>query len=75
MVLDHVAHGAGLLVVSRASFDTQLLRHGDLNALDMVAIPERLEEGVREAEDEQVLHRLLAEVVVDAVDLRLVEYL
>src|SRR5215207_9912337 len=39
----------------------------------MVAVPQRLEHRVGEAEDEQVLHRLLAEVVVDAVDLLLVE--
>ena len=73
VILDDVAHRARLLVVRRASFDAQLLRHRDLHALDVIAIPQRLEHGVREAEDEQVLHRLLAEIVVDAVDLRLVE--
>jgi hypothetical protein len=41
--------------------------------VDVVAVPERLEDGVGEAEDQQVLHRLLAQVVVDAVDLLLVE--
>ena len=37
------------------------------------AVPDRLEERVGEAEVEQVLHRPLAEVVVDAEDRRLVE--
>ena len=63
------------LVVRRASLDPQLLRDRDLHALDMVAIPQRLEHRVREAENEQILNGLFAEVVVDAIDLRLVEVL
>ena len=41
----------------------------------VVAVPGRFEEGIAEAEGEQVLDRLLAQVVVDAVDLRFVEIL
>ena len=41
--------------------------------VDVVAVPDRLEHAVREAHREEVLHRLLAEVVVDPEDLRLVE--
>ena len=36
-------------------------------------VPDRLEDAVGEAEDEQVADGVLAQVVVDAVDLRLVE--
>ena len=75
MVLDDVAHRTRLLVVRRAPFDPEILGDGDLHALHVVAIPQRLEHRVRESEDEQVLDGLLAEVVVDAVDLRLVEVL
>ena len=39
----------------------------------MIAVPERLQEGIGEAEEEQVLHRVLAEIMVDAEDRRLVE--
>ena len=39
----------------------------------MVAVPQRLEDAVGEAEDEDVLDRLLAEVVIDPVDLVLAE--
>jgi hypothetical protein len=39
----------------------------------VIAIPERLEERVREAEEEHVVHRPLPEVVVDPKDRRLVE--
>ena len=39
----------------------------------MLRFQQRLEEAVGEAEDQDVLHRLLAQVVVDAVDLVLVK--
>ena len=68
MILDHVADRAGLIVESAAALDAEVFRHGDLHALDVVAVPERLQERVGEAEDEHVVHRPLAEVVVDAED-------
>ena len=39
--------------------------------VDVVGVPHRREEGVGEAEGEEVLHRLLPEVVIDPVDLLL----
>ena len=39
----------------------------------IIAIPERLEDSVAEAEYQHVLHRLLAEIVVNAVNLRFVK--
>src|SRR5262249_37703659 len=51
----------------------ELLRHGDLNALDVVAVPERLQERIRKAEVDNVVHRPLAEVMVDAKNRRLGE--
>ncbi len=47
---------------------------GDLHVVDVVAVPERLEDRVAEAQRDQVLDRLLAEVVVDAEDLPLGEH-
>src|SRR5947208_16037742 len=73
VILDDVADRARLLVEAAAPLDPEALGHSDLHALDVVAVPDRLEERVREAEDEEVLHRLLPEVVVDAEDARLVE--
>ncbi len=73
VVLDHVAHHARLLVVAAAPLDADRLGVRDLDVVDVLPVPDRLEDAVGEAEDEQVLHRLLAEVVVDAVDLRLFE--
>ena len=59
-------------VVERAAaLDPEVLRHRDLDALDVVAVPEGLQEGVHEAEEEHVDDRPLPEVVVDAEDRRL----
>ena len=72
---DHVAQRAGLLVVRAAVLDAQRLRGGDLHEVHVAPVPDRLEDAVGEAQHQQVLHRLLGQVVVDAVDLPLVEHL
>ena len=71
MVLHHVAQGPRLVVVSPAMLDANLLGHDDLQLLDVAAIPNRLEEAVGEAKGQDVLHRLLAQVMIDPIDLRL----
>ena len=68
MVLDHVANGAGLIVESAASLHAEFFRHGDLHAFDVVSIPERLHERVGEPENDHVVHRPLAKIVVNAKD-------
>ena len=73
MVLHHVAQRARVVVVAAAGAHPHLLGDGDLHGVDVAAVPERLVDRVGEAEGEDVLHRLLAQVVVDAEDLRLVE--
>ena len=50
-------------------------RHRDLHVVDELPVPDRLEDAVAEAQDEHVLNRLLAEVVVDPEDLALLEVL
>ncbi len=72
---DHVAVRAGLFVEGRALDETERLRHVDLHVIDEVAVPDGLEQAVREAEREDVLRRLLAEEVVDAEDLVFAENL
>ena len=73
MVLHDVAHRARLLVEAAAALDAERLGHGDLHVVDEVAVPDRLEDAVREAQHEDVLDGLLAQVVVDAEDLALAE--
>ena len=75
MVLDHVAHGARLVVVGGPLLDPHGLGHGDLDVVDVRAVPDALEQGVGEAQGQQVLDRFLAEIMVDTIDLGLVEYL
>ena len=69
MVLDHVAEGAGRFIERAAAFDADRLGGGDLDVVDVVAIPDVFEDAVGEPEDEDVLHCLFAEIVVDAEDL------
>ena len=73
VVLDDVAQGADGVVEAAAVVDSEVLRHRDLDRLDVAAVPDRLEYGVGEAQVGDVLHRLLAEEVVDSVDLILVK--
>ncbi len=69
VVLHHIAQGADAVVEVAALLHAELLGDGDLHVLDPLAAPQRLEQRVAEADRHQVLHRLLAEVVVDPVDL------
>ncbi len=71
----HVAIGAGLLVESDPIADVERLRHVDLNMIDEIAVPDRLEQAIGKTEGEDVLRRLLAEEVIDAEDLVLSEHL
>ena len=71
---DHVAEGAGLLVEAGATRDGERLGNVDLDVVDVVSVPDRLEEAVREAQGEDVLDGLLAQEVVDPKDVGLAEH-
>jgi hypothetical protein len=68
VVLHHIANRPGLFVESAAASHAETLGHGDLHALDVFVIPASFDERIGEAKVDQVLHRLLAEIVVDAED-------
>lgn len=70
---DHVAERARLLEEPGAALDRQLLGNVDLHVVDVPAVADRLEQPVREAERENVLHGLRAEEMIDPKDLRLRE--
>ena len=74
VVLDHVAKGACFLIISPASLHADRLGGRDLNIVDVTPVPHRLEDAVAEPEGQDILHRLFAEVMVDAIHLVLVEY-
>ena len=44
-------------------------RHGDLHMINIVVIPDGFEARIGKAEDQHVLDRLFAQVVIDAVEL------
>ena len=73
VVLDDVPDRTRLLVEARPPLDAERLGHGDLHVVDELPVPDRLEDAVREPQDQHVLDGLLAQVVVDAEDLLLVE--
>ncbi len=51
--------------------DAELFVDGDLDVVDMVAIPDRFEHAVGKAQHQDVLDGFLAEVMIDPVDLLL----
>jgi hypothetical protein len=73
VVLHHVAQGARGLVIAPAPFDTERLGRRYLDVVDVVATPDGFEDGVREAQREEVLDDLLAQEMVDAIDVLLYE--
>ncbi|MCY1426032.1 hypothetical protein D9M71_418400 [compost metagenome] len=75
MVGHHVAQGAGAVIERTTGLDTDGFRCGDLHVVDVVIVPERFEQAVGKAADQNILHRLFAQVMVDAVDLPLAHHL
>src|SRR5688572_19543265 len=73
MILHHVADGSRLVVESGAALDAELFRHADLDALHVVAIPDRFEQRVGKAKEQHVVHGLLPEIMVDAENSLFVE--
>ena len=74
MVLHHVANGAVFVIVGPAILDTDGLGDGDLHVIDADLVPEWFEQRIGEAQRQEILHRFLAEVVVDAEDAIFGEY-
>ena len=75
MVDDDVAQRSDRVVEVAAVLDAERLGHRDLDRLDVVPVPDRLEDRVLEAEVEDLVQPHLPEVVVDPEELRLVDVL
>ncbi|OIQ67084.1 hypothetical protein GALL_513420 [mine drainage metagenome] len=68
VVLHDIAQAAGAFIEGATTLDAEPLGQRDLHAGDVVAIPDRFEKGVGEAEVQEVHDCLLAQKVVDAED-------
>jgi hypothetical protein len=66
MVLHHVAQGTGGLVERAALLDPQVFGNRDLDVGNVFTPPQGFKQSVTKAQRKQVLHRWLAQVVVDA---------
>ncbi len=73
VVLHYVAQRTGAFVVGGAMLDAESLGNRDLHLLDTIAVPHRFEDRIGKAKHQKVLNGLLAQVMVDAVDLRFLE--
>ena len=74
MVGHHVAQCTGAVVEFAPALDSNCLRRRDLDVIDMLTVPQRLEHAVGEAQRHDVLDRLLAEEMIDPVDLMLLQH-
>ena len=74
MILKHVAEDTGRVIEAGPMADVDGFGHRDLDVVDVIAVPQWLENGISETEEQDVLRRFLAEIVVDPVDLTLIEY-
>src|SRR5205807_8371084 len=70
---DNLTYPVGCCV-ARAMFHSYCLRDRDLYVFDVVLVPDGLEDPVGEPEHQDILHRLLAEIVIDPEDLGLPEH-
>ena len=75
VVDDDVTQRADGVVEVAPVLDAEALGHRDLDAREVVPVPDRLEHRVGEPEVEELLEAHLPEEVIDPVDLRLVEVL
>jgi hypothetical protein len=71
MILEDVPNGADFLVEAAASAYAERFGHRDLHAVDVLCVPDRLPKRIGEREVQEILYRLLAEEMIDAVDGRL----
>jgi len=69
MVRHHVAERAGLFIETAALFDADGFGRGDLHVVDVIAIPDRLEEAVGKSNCQDALDGFLAEKMIDAINL------
>ncbi len=69
MVLHHVPQRSGPVVVGCPSPHAFRFADRDLDVVDVLVVPDRFENAVGEPQHQEILHGLLAQIMVDAKDL------
>ena len=69
MVLHHVAQCSRFFIKRTAFFNAEFFCNRDLNVGNVFAAPKRFEQSIAKAQGKQVLHRRLAQVMVDPKNL------
>jgi len=75
MVLKHIPKHTCLFIINRSVFNPQGFSCCDLHVIDISTIPYGLKDRVGKPKHQQVLHGLLGQVMIDAIDLVLSEVL
>ena len=68
-ILHNITNDAKLVEVAATAFGTERLFKGNLYIVDVVPVPGSAKELVTKSQDQDVLHHLLTQVVVDTEDL------
>src|SRR5918993_3829386 len=75
MVLEHVAQHAHLVIKTGTMFYSHLLCHCDLHMVNVVPVPQGLENCISKTRDQNILNSFLTKIMIDAVDLSFVQCL
>ena len=73
VILHHVTQGSGVIVIAASMFDPDRFDSGDGDAIHITPVPKRLKEWIGKSEGQNVLHRFLSQIMVNAEDLGFLE--
>ena len=73
MILHHVAQRAGVVVITAAMLHAHGFGDGDGHIINVATIPDRLEERIGKTKRQNVLHRFLAEIMINPKNLGFLE--
>src|SRR5215469_17470588 len=69
MIWNHIPQSAGSFVKAAALLDPHGLGRGNLDMIDVITVPHRFEDPVREAQHHDVLNGFFAEEMIDSINL------
>src|SRR3546814_18020694 len=69
----HISQGNRIFKIATPVFHAHLLRHRNLDIIDVITVPQRFKQRISKTEGQDILYRFLTEVMVYAVYLLLLE--